>query len=83
MIAPETASDLRGRHVLAGVQRANRDRADRRAQVDANSGADESLRQTDFGDVRNLAQKRIVTSPEGTPFTAACFIVHCPIISIE
>lgn len=45
--------------------------------------AGENLRQSDFGDVRNLAQKRIVTAPDGTPFAAANIVVNCPIISMD
>ncbi len=43
----------------------------------------DNLRQTDFGDILNLAQKDIVTAPDGSPFGAADFIVDCPIISME
>jgi len=42
-----------------------------------------NLRQTDFGDVRNLAQEGLVTAPDGSPFAAADLVVNCPIISME
>jgi hypothetical protein len=41
----------------------------------------ENVRQTDFGQIKNLAQKGIVTSPGGAAFGPAGFIVNCPIIS--
>jgi hypothetical protein len=41
----------------------------------------ENVRQTDFGQVINLAQKGIVTGPGGAPFAAAGFVVNCPIVS--
>lgn len=43
------------------------------------SGA--NVRQSDFGQIINLAEKRIITGPGGAPFAAAGFIVDCPIIS--
>jgi hypothetical protein len=42
-----------------------------------------NLRQTDFGDVLNLAQQGIITGPGGTPFGSAGFVVNCPIVSRE
>lgn len=45
--------------------------------------AGRNVRQTDFGQVRNLAQKGIVGGPDGGPFAAVNFIVDCPIISME
>jgi len=42
-----------------------------------------NLRQTDYGDVVGLASDRLVTAPDGSPFTASNFIVNCPIISAE
>ncbi|HSD60476.1 MAG TPA: hypothetical protein VLC55_06435, partial [Burkholderiales bacterium] len=42
-----------------------------------------NTRQTDFGKVRNLAQKGLVTAPDGTPFAASGFIVNCPIVSSD
>lgn len=45
------------------------------------SGA--NTRQTDFGDVLGLASHGLVTSPDGSPFSAAGIIVNCPIISEE
>ncbi|HET9701789.1 MAG TPA: hypothetical protein VFP70_12780 [Burkholderiales bacterium] len=40
-----------------------------------------NLRQTDWGQVKNLAQKGLVTGPGGAPFGAGGFIVNCPIVS--
>ena len=40
-----------------------------------------NVRQTDFGQVTNLAQKGVITGPGGAPFAAAGFVVNCPIIS--
>lgn len=40
-----------------------------------------NLRQKDFGDIRNLVQKGIVTGPGGAKFGPAGFVVNCPIIS--
>jgi hypothetical protein len=45
--------------------------------------AGSNLRQTDFGRVRNLAQKGLVTAPDGSAFGPGGFIVNCPIISGE
>jgi hypothetical protein len=42
-----------------------------------------NVRQTDFGDVLNLVEKRIVTGPGNAPFGPAGFIVDCPIVSRE
>jgi hypothetical protein len=42
-----------------------------------------NLRQTDFGHVRELAQKGLVTGPGGAPFGPAGFIVDCPIVSSD
>ncbi len=42
-----------------------------------------NLRQTDFGDILELAEHGLVTAPDGSPFAASGFIVNCPIISIE
>jgi len=41
----------------------------------------QNVRQTDFGQIINLAQKGIVTGPGGAPFAAAGFVVNCPIVS--
>lgn len=41
----------------------------------------QNVRQTDFGQVIDLADKGIVTGPGGVPFAAAGFIVDCPIVS--
>lgn len=43
--------------------------------------AGQNLRQTDFGQVENLAQHGVITGPGGAPFAAADFVVNCPIIS--
>jgi len=43
----------------------------------------QNLRQTDFGKVGNLAEKRQVTGPAGSGFGAAGIIVVCPIVSSE
>lgn len=43
----------------------------------------QNLRQTDFGQVRNLAQKRLITDPAGNAFGPAGFIVNCPIVSSD
>ena len=40
-----------------------------------------NTRQTDFGDIEGLAEKRIVTNPDGSPYSAAGIIVDCPIVS--
>jgi len=40
-----------------------------------------NVRQTDFGQIINLAEKGVITGPDGAPFVAAGFIVDCPIIS--
>jgi hypothetical protein len=40
-----------------------------------------NTRQTDFGDILNLASDRLVTAPDGSPFAASGFIVDCPIVS--
>jgi hypothetical protein len=42
-----------------------------------------NVRQTDFGQVRELAQKGRVTGPGGAPFGPAGFIVDCPIVSSD
>jgi hypothetical protein len=39
--------------------------------------------QMDFGKVRNLAQKGIVTGPGGAPFGPGGFVVNCPIVSSD
>jgi hypothetical protein len=43
----------------------------------------QNVRQTDFGEVLNLADHDLVTGPGGAPFAAAGFVVNCPIISRE
>jgi len=37
--------------------------------------------QTDFGNVQGLADKLVITAPDGRPFQASGFVVNCPIIS--
>lgn len=52
------------------------------AQWSANAVATgQNLRQTDFGQVENLAQDGRITGPDGTPFASADFVVNCPIVS--
>jgi len=41
----------------------------------------QNIRQTDFGQVINLAENGIVSGPGGAPFGPAGFIVNCPIVS--
>jgi hypothetical protein len=41
----------------------------------------QNLRQTDFGQVENLADQGLVTGPGGARFGAANFVVNCPIVS--
>jgi|SRR5215467_627431 len=45
------------------------------------AAAGQNVLQTDFGTVQGLADKLIVTAPDGRPFQASGFIVNCPIIS--
>ena len=40
-----------------------------------------NTRQTDFGQIENLASQGLVTAPDGSPFAASGFIVDCPIVS--
>ncbi len=42
---------------------------------------DQNVRQTDFGQILNLAQHGLVTGPGGAAFGPAGFIVNCPIVS--
>ncbi|HET8746636.1 MAG TPA: hypothetical protein VFM98_13600 [Ramlibacter sp.] len=52
------------------------------AQWSANAVATgRNLRQTDFGQVENLAQDGRITGPDGARFAAADFVVNCPIVS--
>ncbi|GAB3760154.1 hypothetical protein GCM10028796_08230 [Ramlibacter monticola] len=52
------------------------------AQWNANAVATgQNLRQSDFGQVENLAQKGTITGPGGAPFASADFVVNCPIVS--
>jgi hypothetical protein len=44
--------------------------------------AGQNLRQTDFGNVQNLAQSGQLTGPGGAPFGPSGFIVNCPIVSM-
>jgi hypothetical protein len=50
---------------------------------DAAVAEGQNLRQTDYGNILNLAQQEIVTAPDGSPFTASGFIVNCPIVSLK
>jgi hypothetical protein len=43
----------------------------------------QNVRQTDFGQIVNLAQQNLVTAPGGATFDAAGFIVNCPVISSD
>jgi len=45
--------------------------------------AGRNTRQFDFGKVTNLAQKGLVTAPDGSAFGPAGFIVNCPIVSSD
>lgn len=40
-----------------------------------------NVRQTDFGQIENLAHEGIVTGPGGAPWGAVNFVVNCPIVS--
>lgn len=52
------------------------------AQWSANAVATaRNVRQTDFGQVENLAQEGRITGPGDAPFAAADFVVNCPIVS--
>jgi hypothetical protein len=42
----------------------------------------QNLRQTDFGNVQNLADAGLLTGPGGAPFGPSGFIVNCPIVSM-
>jgi hypothetical protein len=48
---------------------------------DKNVANKTNLRQKDFGNIENLANDEMITSPGGAPFAAAGFIVNCPIVS--
>ena len=43
--------------------------------------AGQNTRQTDFGQVENLAQKGVITGPGGAAFGAPNLVVNCPIVS--
>jgi hypothetical protein len=43
--------------------------------------AGRNVRQTDFGQVENLAEQGLVTRFDGQPFGAVNVVVNCPIIS--
>lgn len=51
-----------------------------RADVVANG---QNVLQRSFNDVRGLAKHGMVTSPDGTAFGPAGFIVNCPVVSME
>jgi hypothetical protein len=40
-----------------------------------------NLRQMDWGQLRNLADKGFITGPGGAPFAAVGAVVNCPTIS--
>jgi hypothetical protein len=42
-----------------------------------------NTRQTDFGQVLNLASDGLVTAPDGSAFAASGFIVDCPLVSSD
>ena len=44
--------------------------------------AGQNLRQTDYGNVQNLAASGLLTGPGGVPFGPSGFIVNCPIVSM-
>lgn len=48
---------------------------------DAAVATGQNTLQDDFGQLRNLAQKGLVTAPDGSPWGASGFIVNCPIVS--
>jgi hypothetical protein len=50
---------------------------------DHDVAAGQNLRQTDFGQVQNLAQHGELTAPDGSAFAASNFVVVCPIISSD
>jgi hypothetical protein len=43
--------------------------------------AGQNVRQTDFGQVENLAEKGTITGPGGAAFGAPNLVVDCPIVS--
>ena len=43
--------------------------------------AGQNTLQRDFKVILGLAQQGQITNPDGTPFSAAGFIVNCPVIS--
>jgi hypothetical protein len=45
--------------------------------------AGRNVRQTDFGQIENLAQSGSVTAPDGSAWGASGFIVNCPVISSD
>lgn len=53
------------------------------AWSNAATATGQNLRQTDFGQVLNLAQEGLVTGPGGGAFGAGDFVVNCPIVSSE
>lgn len=42
-----------------------------------------NVRQTEFGQILNLAQQGLITGPNSVPFGASGFVVNCPIVSRE
>jgi hypothetical protein len=47
----------------------------------ADVAAGRNVRQVEFADVEDLAEKGHITAPDGGPFRASGFIVDCPIVS--
>jgi hypothetical protein len=43
--------------------------------------AGQNVRQTDFGQIENLAEHGVITGPGGAPFGAPNLVVDCPIVS--
>jgi hypothetical protein len=43
--------------------------------------AGQNTRQTSYDDIQGLADHRIISNPDGTPFSAAGIIVDCPLVS--
>lgn len=45
--------------------------------------AGENTRQADYGTVFNLASQGLVTNLDGSPLSAAGFVVNCPAVSMN
>lgn len=46
-------------------------------------GTARNVRQTDWGQVRNLVAEGAITGPGGAPFGAGAIVVNCPIVSSD